>query len=476
MRNFAVLALAATVLSCLQPTVQAQTVGGSQAEPVVYTLELTDQMISDLRNGQSLRSEIPVSLRNRVTEIRLRFAPGDRNAAALNTSSNQRSGVENSVLNSSPFDSSGSNAANFPTGQGTTNRVDSNGFPIQPSATPQPQNSQGTMGVPSSTMPSNLVPRFIPQPSATPPTSSGFGGQSNNMPATPDFNSTSNRSMAISRNAVPLGPPNPYAMNANPTNPGGYGVPNSQTMQLGPPPVTANTGQAGNPTGVQQPASTMLPPTTGPYAPRQSDNLQIRPSPPTGTEFDTAQNTAAGYSAPPAWHAHTQPQATPQQNNFQTTQVPAQPPMQANPWNQPPGFAGTPQQTQVPAQYPSQHPRQAYLPGQDLPIVASQIPPSTVTRPDYSPYPVPYQNSGLQAQIPGADPSSNQKYVAAHDGTHGLDGRSPVSQLNQFNSFLYFLLLCSIGLNIYLGWILRGFYVRYRELADELRDTFSTAM
>ncbi len=42
--------------------------------------------------------------------------------------------------------------------------------------------------------------------------------------------------------------------------------------------------------------------------------------------------------------------------------------------------------------------------------------------------------------------------------------------------FVYFMLLCSLGLNIYLGLISRGFYVRYNELADELRETFTATM
>ena len=41
-------------------------------------------MIEDLRNGQSLRSEIPIQLRGKVTEVRLRFAPSDRSAYRAN--------------------------------------------------------------------------------------------------------------------------------------------------------------------------------------------------------------------------------------------------------------------------------------------------------------------------------------------------------------------------------------------------------
>lgn len=48
--------------------------------------------------------------------------------------------------------------------------------------------------------------------------------------------------------------------------------------------------------------------------------------------------------------------------------------------------------------------------------------------------------------------------------------------LAKANTFLLFMLLCSIGLNVYLGLIARSFYMRYAELADELRETFTATM
>ncbi len=41
---------------------------------------------------------------------------------------------------------------------------------------------------------------------------------------------------------------------------------------------------------------------------------------------------------------------------------------------------------------------------------------------------------------------------------------------------LFFMLIASLGLNIYLSWLTRSFYVRYSELADELRETFTATM
>ncbi len=40
--------------------------------------------------------------------------------------------------------------------------------------------------------------------------------------------------------------------------------------------------------------------------------------------------------------------------------------------------------------------------------------------------------------------------------------------------FLFFLLAFSIALNVYLGIVARGFYTRYQDLADELRETFTS--
>lgn len=73
------------------------------------------------------------------------------------------------------------------------------------------------------------------------------------------------------------------------------------------------------------------------------------------------------------------------------------------------------------------------------------------------------------AAIPGA---TSDPAISAFRDT--ATPTAALEDANRKNAFLFFWLLCSIGLNIYLGWISRGFYVRYRELAEELRETFST--
>lgn len=64
---------------------------------------------------------------------------------------------------------------------------------------------------------------------------------------------------------------------------------------------------------------------------------------------------------------------------------------------------------------------------------------------------------------------------ASAKSTPTTTGTAADSSLPRINGFLWFMLLCSIGINLYLAWISRGFYMRYAELADELRETFTAA-
>jgi hypothetical protein len=66
---------------------------------------------------------------------------------------------------------------------------------------------------------------------------------------------------------------------------------------------------------------------------------------------------------------------------------------------------------------------------------------------------------------PPAESSQGQVLGANDAATERSQDRTQV--------YLFMLLLCSLGLNVYLAWISRGFYVRYQELASELRDTFT---
>ena len=62
-----------------------------------------------------------------------------------------------------------------------------------------------------------------------------------------------------------------------------------------------------------------------------------------------------------------------------------------------------------------------------------------------------------------------------HEDKIVLADQTQLTRLNQQNKLLWFMMLCSLGLNIYLGWIARSFFGRYEELADELRETFTSS-
>ena len=91
----------------------------------------------------------------------------------------------------------------------------------------------------------------------------------------------------------------------------------------------------------------------------------------------------------------------------------------------------------------------------------------------------------LNVQIPGPqnqmDGNENSSLgSSANNGSTFRGTRSELvanlSSLKKTNGFLLFMLLCSVGINVYLGLISRNFYTRYAELADELRETFTATM
>ena len=80
------------------------------------------------------------------------------------------------------------------------------------------------------------------------------------------------------------------------------------------------------------------------------------------------------------------------------------------------------------------------------------------------------QRPELDLQIPGS-----QNNGSTFRGTRSELVANYLS-LKKTNGFLLFMLLCSVGINVYLGLISRNFYTRYAELADELRETFTATM
>lgn len=84
-------------------------------------------------------------------------------------------------------------------------------------------------------------------------------------------------------------------------------------------------------------------------------------------------------------------------------------------------------------------------------------------------------------QINNVQNTTGSEQVSPQDASQIVKTNQPevladTDTLKRSNMFLLFMLLFSIGLNIYLGLIARSFYTRYAELADELRETFTATM
>lgn len=155
-----------------------------------------------------------------------------------------------------------------------------------------------------------------------------------------------------------------------------------------------------------------------------------------------------------------------------------------NPFNQPINPSQTDPLRSPPIAYPSNGFPNRYANNvmgnrltDDQRDVISSVPPRRLARNDAKPSTSPRLPA---AQIPGP-----QEQGSTPDASQVVNGNKQVASsevlgqnqsLRKTNTFLLFMLLCSIGLNAYLGLIARSFYMRYAELADELRETFTATM
>ena len=436
MRNFVALSVGALALTCALNSSHAQDFVGSnnvQQEIFTYHLELTESMLTDLRNGMELTSMIPAELRSRVTHVNLRMVPKPQSTASPQNQGNDGLFFRNSN-NTSQFAPAPQTSSGLPNQAINLSPPPSNSN-LRPATTPNTVADSnalfgvGTQSLP--TTPSNSL--FGNNPTAQPPSNSVLTPQTN------DFN------RKVGRSEQPFGPPVPQNLQA----PNNFNQP-----QLTLPPM--------NPSGFQ-PANT------------QPTNQNFQPRPPQGTEFDTratpkplpdfTQQTANNRLNNSGWIP---PSTTTKPSNL-GIQV-AEQAIQNYEWqnqNQIPQTVSPPQINQT-AGY--NQPRQTNIPGQDVPQI-TQLPPRLANQPVNQQAFIPAQDFTTNVTGP---PQIQEPQAAIATNSGNAPPRPPIAQLSQFNSFLYFLLLCSIGLNIYLGWISRGFYARYRDLADELRDTFST--
>ncbi|MDG2014808.1 MAG: hypothetical protein P8J33_14975 [Pirellulaceae bacterium] len=450
MRNFVALTVGALALTCALNSSNAQDFLGSnnpQQETFTYHLELTESMLTDLRSGMELTSMIPAELRNRVTHVNLRMVSKNQPATAPQNQGNDglffRNSNNTSQLSPTPQISSGTpnQAVSLPSPQNNANLR-----PATPT-NPTTANSNSLFGVGAQSLPptpSNSL--FGAGNTATNPPQSNSVLTAQNNEFNPNFGG----------NEQPLGPPMPQT--APPSS-------NFNQPQLTLPPMNSNGFQ---------PANTQ--PTNQNFAPAQPTHQNFQPRPPQGSEFDTRANPKSlnGFAPQTANNRQNNsgwiPPATSEKPTFPGNQVAAEQAPQNLNWPNPyqNSQATSPPQINQFAGY--NQPRQTNIPGQDIPQV-TPLPPRLANQPVNQQAFIPAQDFTTNVTGP---PQTQEVQTAIVESPGNAPMRAPVAQLNQFNSFLYFLLLCSIGLNIYLGWISRGFYARYRDLADELRDTFST--
>lgn len=458
MRNLIALTLGILSLCYAHNSLFAQESAGSpsiESDTCVYKLELTEEMIQDLRNGATFHSEIPAEWRNKVTHVELKIVQS-QHSAGFATKQEQGGGMflgnQNSAVRqlnpTLPSNSTGQNfsgsqnpssfPANNPPGFQNNTRTDS--------LSPQPS---PTNVIPSSTLPPsslfNATPPNTgsPNPTASNPTPNG------GIPNSVLSSTTSSLNPGVSRYEQPIGPPIPNSMPVS-------NSPQSNALTL--PPM--------NPNGFQpaQPNNTEL---------GFSSNSQSRGNIPSNQNgFSNAPNFTAETtnSNSSGWRPPLQPQTTSRdQFGMQTSSNPP-------PWKQSNQLTDQLNQGKSDGNrlVGFEQPRQSNIPGYDLPQVQQQ-PPRVALAPVSQPVTLP-PSQELQITNPPLIATNTAAPQITEAVSEEVNEPSPVAQLNQFNSFLYFLLLCSIGLNLYLGWISRGFYGRYRELADELRDAFSTSM
>ncbi|MGI9515687.1 MAG: hypothetical protein ACR2NP_01465 [Pirellulaceae bacterium] len=452
MRYLATLGTCLIATTCFGLTATAQNFGNNNNEStrdaVTFVLELDDAMIEALKRGEPLKSSIPPHLRDKVTEVRLRYVPSSTADRGFSPPATE------------PISTPGNG---FDRGTGQPPRFQPQGTGGNSASGLLPRNEPATRNPSTVTPPQGTIPQFNPRgQSASSQNDPGFNSRGfNNDRPVPGTNGGNNSGF------VPVNP-------ATTNNGSGsqwqqpYGPPPPQSWQ---PPA----GQSAQPATVPefQPTRTGQP-NNGSFVPRTPDHYRSS-APPSGNEYDTRRgqpqwNNVTPPAQPAPEYARTNPQqqtgqplypnaprddrfASRQwQNTQQPASVPGAAPVGYHPWQQPSW---------------QQVPGDSIVNGHDRPMIPNQA--RIASYPGYGNQLA--NTSDITANIPGG--GQQQQEVGPN---RNPNPELPAAQINRFNSFLYFLLLCSIGLNIYLAWISRGFYVRYRELADELRETFATTV
>ena len=306
----------------------------------------------------------------------------------------------------------------------------------------------------------------------------------------------------------------------NPLNPATQGTSTASQTNLGNsnPNAWGNlpSGSSAGATGAQAPFNLGLPPNTNPTPPQSNSQTNLT-SPPLRLD---SWNAPAG-SNPLAGNATSNPITLPEKwaNNSwfnpsnrdtaasgQLGNVPANANAQTTLPNPPSAvFGGFPQRTELPN-----------LPGNTLGNSNVGLPPQSAPTGNYRnelvtasatelaksieeywsrgnvELPPPPSPAGGLAGVPATDadrspsdsvgrlpiPTSEvEKTLLAKVSTLEATNKTLETQRKESTKWLLFMflfLMCSLGANLYLGWIARGFYTRFHEMANELRDTFTS--
>ncbi len=428
-------------------------------DSVAYVVQLDDEMIEKLKQGLQLEEVVPPSIRHKISVVRVRYKPSPQPAGGAQPPQSSSNPNDFNFSNSNP-NAIGNNFANsntnpqplgppppswyrYPSDSSNINSTGSNNWP-PPDRSANAANAGGYNPPPQST-----------QPSGGYDNRNNTFGNANLMPIQPQYN---NQNMA----------PNNAGQRSNDGQWNGYD-PNRQPNSSG------SFAPGGYPNNSSNNNVPWVDRADGSFRQMPNNN---RPQPPQGSEYDTRFNPPnANQFASGGWGS---PQVDNGTGGFRPPNQPGLYPNQVNagngasPWpvndqrTQPYGPAVTP--TLPPPELPR---RSSLVAGYHVPDVSNQLAAPVANRAGFRMA----QNVGEGDVADSSHPPT--AFINGHPAAKSSDGRTPISsidQANRFNGILWFMLLCSIGLNVYLGWISRGFYIRYRELADELRETFSTAI
>ena len=84
-------------------------------------------------------------------------------------------------------------------------------------------------------------------------------------------------------------------------------------------------------------------------------------------------------------------------------------------------------------------------------------------------------NVGYKPNVPDGRPGGGGIALDVNSGRYGTNNNYSTEPTDgRMLRFMWLMLLLSLGANFYLAMLSRSFYTRYDELADELRETFST--